>query len=112
MEGYLVHRDPGQLYLPVLPPHLNLWDLGAYGGLSGPLGSRAAVPASHSSSTPYLGSGGLWRAIWATGIQGGCTCQLFLPTSYWSWPILEGHLGHGDPVRVTLRQGHSYTEIL
>ena len=34
-------------------------NLGAYGGPSGPWGSRAAVPASHSSSTPSLGLWGL-----------------------------------------------------
>ena len=62
MEGRLGCGDPGWLSLPVVPPQLHLWDLGAYGGPSGPWGSRVTVPASHSSSTPSLGSGGLWRA--------------------------------------------------
>ena len=49
-------------------------NLGAYGGLSGPWGSRAAVPASRSSSTPSLRI----------------------------WELMEGHLGHGDPGQLYL----------
>ena len=49
-------------------------NLGAYGGPSVPWGSRAAVPASHSSSTPSLRI----------------------------WGIMEGHLGHGDPGQLYL----------
>ena len=55
MEGRLGRGDLGQLYLPAVPPQLHLCEnLGAYGGPSGPRGSRAAVPASRSSPTPSL----------------------------------------------------------
>ena len=59
MEGHLGHGDPGQLYLPAVPPQLHLWDLAAYGRPSGLQGSRATIPASRSSSTPSLGSRGI-----------------------------------------------------
>ena len=31
--------------------------------------------------TSSIGAGLSWRAVWATGIQGGCTCQPFLLNS-------------------------------
>ena len=49
LEGHLGRGDPGWLYLPAVPPQLHLCEnLRAYGGPSGPRGSRAAVPASCS----------------------------------------------------------------
>ena len=80
-----------------------------------------------------IGAGLSWRAIWAVGIQGGCTCQLFLlnsifenlgayggPSGPWRsraavpasrssstpslrlWGLMEGCLGCGDPGRLYL----------
>ena len=42
--------------------------------------------------TSSIGAGLSWRAVWAMGIQGGCTCQLFLLNS-----IFENLGAYGGP---------------
>ena len=60
-------------------------------------------PLASISVTSSIGAGLSWRAIWAMGIQGGCTCHPFLLNSIFEiWGLMEGRLGREDPGQLYL----------
>ena len=59
-------------------------------------------PLASISVMLSIGAGLAWRAIWAAGIQGSCTCQPFLNSIFEIWGLMEGHLGCRNPGRLYL----------